>query len=344
MRSNDDDGGKTFVFRRSHSRALHGIARGVVDVGFSPDGKILATAHSYNADSGEVKLWDSNTGAQLATLAVPDEGIASLAFSPDGKFLAGRTHALVERPASWGIVLWDVAARREVRRFRGHTGSISAMAFSPDGRTLVSSGGDKTTRFWDVATGREDGRIDNLKAWGREAAFSPDGRMLALSNGSQINLWDVPGNRLRASLEPPIERSSVYSIAYAPDGRTLAAAGTMYDQKANSQLARVWLYDVAREPFRLRATLTFDPEVAAMPNESPPLCSDVAFTPDGRRVVAAAMQMVLIWDAATGIGESASGRSPASGSSDQIAIPPDGRWLAITRPFGISIVDIPPSP
>ena len=30
------------------------------------------------------------------------------------------------------------------------------------------------------------------------------------------------------------------------------------------------------------------------------MCSDVAFTPDGRRVVAVAMQRIILWDVATG--------------------------------------------
>ncbi len=109
------------------------------DVAFSPDGKLLATAHSYNADPGEVKLWDASTGAHVATLPVAAGGFPALAFSPDGKFLAGGTYPVDEPGSPWGIVLWDVASRREVRTLRGHSGRILSVAFSPDGKTLASS-------------------------------------------------------------------------------------------------------------------------------------------------------------------------------------------------------------
>ena len=94
VRLNRDANGKDeeFVLRRVIGRGLRGKTLGVHDVAFSPDGKLLATAHSYQADPGEVKLWDASTGAHVATLPVADKGFLALAFSPDGTFLAGRAY------------------------------------------------------------------------------------------------------------------------------------------------------------------------------------------------------------------------------------------------------------
>ena len=344
VRLNGDAGGKEFVLRRVVGLGLRGRTLGALDVAFSPDGKTLATAHSYNADPGEVKLWDVSTGVHIATLPVADKGVVTLAFSPDGKLLAGRAHPLAGPLSSWQIILWDVASRREARTFRGHTGRISALAFSPDGKTLASSGLDKTTRFWDMANGCETGRIEKNDVWGRSAAFSPDGKTLAIGTGPTIKLWDVPGNRLRATLEPDTERFWVQSVAYSPDGATIAAAGSTYDPKGTSQQGQVRLYDVAREPFRRRAVLTFDREGPREPNGATSMCSDVAFTPDGRRVVAVAMQKIMVWDLATGTEQDSFQRSSSS-SSDRLAISPDGRWLAITGPGQVSVLDVrPPAP
>jgi WD40 repeat protein len=336
-------GGPEFVFRRVRSRPIRGMAREALDVAFSPDSKLLAMAHSYNADPGDVKLWDMTTGAKAATLPVADRGVVSVAFSPDGKILAGRAYELADPRASQEIILWDIASRRELRRFGGKSGRITAMAFAPDGRTLATSGWDRTVRFWDVATGHENRRIDGVRS-GWALGFSPDGRDLVMPGaGRGLILWDVAGNRLRATLEPETELFAIQSVAFAPDGRTLAAAGSTVDAKGVTQQGQARLYDLAREPVARRAVLTFDRGWLFGPDQQVSMCSDVAFTPDSRRLVAVAMQRICIWDVATGTEQDAFERYTSS-ASDRLAVSPDGRWLAVTSPFGagVSILDISP--
>ncbi len=53
-------------------------------VAFAPDGKTLAGAGGDRV----VKLWDVETGEELASLAGHEGFIASVAYSPDGRFLA----------------------------------------------------------------------------------------------------------------------------------------------------------------------------------------------------------------------------------------------------------------
>jgi WD40 repeat protein/beta-lactamase regulating signal transducer with metallopeptidase domain len=344
VRANANAGGPAIAFRRIRFLPLGGLTIGAHDVAFSPDGKILATAHSYNADPGEVKLWDTSSGTLKARLPAPGKGVLTLQFSANGKLLAGRAHPLADPKSAWEIVLWDVASRREAQALRGHTGRIQSLAFSPDGHTLASSGADQTTRFWDVASGRETGRIEKNDVWGRVAAYSPDGQTLAMiGTGHSIKLWNVAGRRLIATLEPQAERFAVQSVAFAPEGRTLAAAGSTYDAKGFNQEGQVRLYDVGQEPFRRRAILSFNSENPGGLNHGTSMCSDVAFTPDGRRLIAVAMQNVRAWDVATGIEQSAFERSTST-SSDRLAVSPDGHWLAITGHGEVSVVDIPPSP
>ena len=57
-------------------------------VAFSPDGKTLASAGGSFDKPGELKLWDTATGAARATLAGHEGYVHSVAFSPDGKTLA----------------------------------------------------------------------------------------------------------------------------------------------------------------------------------------------------------------------------------------------------------------
>jgi WD40 repeat protein len=78
-------------------------------------------------------------------------------FSPDGKLLAisdGERDLPHYKVLPTTIILWDVAARAEVRRLRGHMNTIWALSFLPDGTTLASGSADQTVKFWDVASGQ----------------------------------------------------------------------------------------------------------------------------------------------------------------------------------------------
>ncbi len=57
-------------------------ARRVEDLAFSPDGTTLASCGIYK---DKVRLWDVETGHQMAALDVSAETVA---FSPDGRTLA----------------------------------------------------------------------------------------------------------------------------------------------------------------------------------------------------------------------------------------------------------------
>ncbi len=68
VRRKQATGDDEFVFRRIRSLVLRSPSRNAADVAFSPDGKLLATAHAYNADAGEVMLWDTNTARKARDL------------------------------------------------------------------------------------------------------------------------------------------------------------------------------------------------------------------------------------------------------------------------------------
>jgi WD40 repeat protein len=56
------------------------------------------------------------------------------------------------------VILWDVAARKEKARFKGHTEFIRSIMYSPDDKTLASAS-DDCIKLWDVATGKERARL-----------------------------------------------------------------------------------------------------------------------------------------------------------------------------------------
>lgn len=133
-----------------------------------------------------------------------------------------------------------------MRPLVGHTKDVRAVAYLPDGR-LVSGGGDRTVRVWNPQTGE---LLLTRKAGTPiyAVAASPDGRQIAYAGrhpgataaATPVFTYllhdDVPGYTFRYPLGPPpvgneyrypagTAPRSVWALAYAPDGRTLAAVG-----------------------------------------------------------------------------------------------------------------------
>ena len=107
---------------------------------FSPDGTILASG----LNDETVRLWDTATGASIATLSGHTNDVLSMAFSPDGTMLASGSYDNTVR-------LWDMATRTSIATLEGHGNRVQSVAFSPNGTTLAA-GSAREVKLWDVAT------------------------------------------------------------------------------------------------------------------------------------------------------------------------------------------------
>ncbi len=115
----------------------------------SSDGRQLAgVLRGRSPESDTVKVWDTETLREIATLRGHAGWVNCLAFGPDGRRLAtgGPDKA---------VIIWDLMSRREALAFRGHTDGILGLAFSPSGDRLVSSSNDETIRIWDASPLKE---------------------------------------------------------------------------------------------------------------------------------------------------------------------------------------------
>jgi RNA polymerase sigma factor (sigma-70 family) len=81
--------------------SLTGLARGLNNVCFSPDGRLLVTG-GFN--DGAVRLWEVATGHERHHFSGTQDGVFQVLFSPDGKLLASNS-------TDTGALIWDVEGR-----------------------------------------------------------------------------------------------------------------------------------------------------------------------------------------------------------------------------------------
>src|SRR5262249_52887860 len=101
--------------------------------------KRIATA----SRDATARVWDAETGREVAALRGPRDEVKSATFSPDGKRIATASNDGTVR-------LWDVETGNELVALRGPNEDDNSAAFSPDGKRIVIASGDKTARVWDV--------------------------------------------------------------------------------------------------------------------------------------------------------------------------------------------------
>jgi WD40 repeat protein len=253
----------------------------VYSMALSPDGKIVATG----MDGGTIQLRDAATGRELRQLKCPDRGyVWGIAFSPDSRALAtGGNDGKVR--------LLDVASGKVMRELTADPRGVSAVAFSPDGTTLAASIGGKQgdVGLWDVATGKLRHRLVGQMETISALSFSPDGRLLATVTETHsqnleraLRLWDTRTGKelvhLTLGQADGIHSPGGRSVAFSPDGKTLATAGS--DQTAS-------LWETATGALRRR----FRGHTGTI--------GKLAFSANGRTLASASSDTtVLLWDVA----------------------------------------------
>ena len=267
---------------------------------WSPRGERLAVALGQQVMIYETAAWEPVHTLECGGWAV------DLAFHPGGDTLA-----LVTRE---GILqTWQLSQGERLCQVRAHHTAANSLAFRADGEQLVTSGNDGFARIWDSADLWSAGcdpqpRVELIGAsFGvPDAAFSPDGSLLASIDSHMVRLRDPQTRRLIYGLEG---QAALYSLAFSPDGSTLAA-GEM------GNTLRLWEVQGGAEVLAL-----------SLPGQADAFLWRVAFSPDGRWLAAGSSDGSLaLWEAESGALAWAVQAHGAAVSA--LAFSPDGRWLA----------------
>ncbi len=196
------------------------VFHGNAAIAYSPDGKTLAAVATYTSFEGDtILLLDAKTGDVKAALEGHEPVARSAAFSPDGKTLvSGGAHG------DASIRVWDVETGAPLKTLDAKRGGGVGVvvAYSPDGRTLVSGSGGAVI-LWDAENWTERAIVPASTT--NALAYSPDGQRIAYSAAfsQEIYLLDGLTGEPVGSLKG--HRQNVATVAYSPDGKTLASGG-----------------------------------------------------------------------------------------------------------------------
>jgi WD40 repeat protein/serine/threonine protein kinase len=278
-----------------------------------------------------VKLTDTSSGKEVATLSIPSAGrwvsrqsqnlLVGFAFERPVAFSATSGEAVAvmsglhpyviaaafstdgSRLATWSwsheIAIWDVKSLRQIALLKGHTNGITAVVFSPDATRVFSSSFDGTVRAWDVRTATETRAVPGFTLGALAVAVSADGRRIAAAaERGFVGVWDA------SSLKPVWTRRDVPGIdavEFSPDGNLLAGAG-------RDGVVRLWSAGDGLGALVLRGHTD--------------AVKAIAFTPNGRGLVSGGKDQTVRYWTWNEVSESIVGTHSRHATS--LAFSPDG--------------------
>jgi RNA polymerase sigma factor (sigma-70 family) len=229
-------------------------------------------------------------------------------------------HSPAPRVDRYGDPLPDRAQVRLGTIQRRHDKRVVGVEFARDG-IAISMQADGLARWWDIKTGQQVGALEVMGEADPDRAItglsiSPDGSILAAAGfafeparqrvSHSVWIWELVPRRFRHRLE--VDTRDLYSLAFAPDGATIATGGFGGD---------VQLWDVATGTRRSAL------KVGSFPVHS------LAFAPDGKVLVATAQGSgITLWDLDRNRGTVLPG---LKGSWSSPRFSPDGRLLAVPQ-------------
>ncbi|REJ93319.1 MAG: hypothetical protein DWQ35_10520 [Planctomycetota bacterium] len=204
----------------------------VTALAFSPDGRHLATGSGEPARSGELKLWDVETGELVRHIeGAHSDSVLDLSFNHDGSLLASCG-------ADQNMRVFEVESGRRVHSFEYHTSHVLGVSWRADARVLATCGADGVVRVWNFKTGNEHKVLKRFEE--REvtdvAFLGNSGNFVVGDARGVVGRWDYNGGggqRLEGS------QAFIYRVSASADGSVVAAGG-------DDGVVHVWTRDGQR--------------------------------------------------------------------------------------------------
>ncbi len=285
-------------------------------VALSPDGRCLALTV---APWGGVRLWDTVTGKELATLRGLDSAVRTVVFSRDGKRLFTATAREVR--------VWAVPTGKPLQRIPAGLGqgadrlAWSAgekwFAYAPDtepeikpaSRFLIS-----TVHLWDVGAGKEVRRLEITRTMGQMVgqsfdyfitgkgsdaivgtALSQDGKWVAVgTEHGEVHVWSAATGKKVRTVGGWSDVGAM-PLGFSGDGKRLVTSSLTLLRPKIRRFVRVWDVATGKEKQAIEGK-------ASAPNDPGKHELEPSLTDDGKWLIwsTADDTTVRIWDVETG--------------------------------------------
>jgi WD40 repeat protein len=288
---------------------------------FVEHGKVLITFHvggltpegkRAQEKGGTLVRWDPQEATELGRTYV-ETAQSFPTFSPDGRFLAfaAAGGAVKLYNLQTGAVLRDVHRAIEETR-RGPETAIRSLAFSPDGEWLAVGESTGRVSIYETAANRVLHVLNCGAESVRYLAFDSAHWRLATASQSRqggatnVRVWDLE----RRCVRKQFAVGFVHAMAFAPDGTSLAVAGSK---------PGLTLWDAALEP------LIIDQPEHQSSWRGP---NSLALLPETDRVIVGGLAGLGTWDFREG--------KPVATSRTQATVPKvtvsaDGQVMAVVE-------------
>lgn len=138
-------------------------------------------------------------------------------WSPDGNIIASSTD-------NGEIYIWDAQNENILRVFTEHTSRVQKLAWSAS-LDLIASGDDSgKVLVWNPITGEIVAQLTGHTGAIRDLDWRADGQQLASAGADNtLRTWEWPSGEMQIVESD----SSIWSVAYSPDGSQLAYGGEL---------------------------------------------------------------------------------------------------------------------
>lgn len=265
---------------------LHGHTVNIVDVAFSPDGKLIASI----AESFAIKIWERSTGKLLLNIDSGHPFGQCITFTPDNRCVTVVFGDDVL--ASWEISTGKRVMALDLNDFfdtEDHAIVASSITYNPSGSQIAISSleGDVCILDFENDTTSAVCLDDSV----RKVIYSPNGQYLLATTDKGFVLWDLEND---ANIEKSVDEE-IQDLVDNTQAIFSSDSKRMAFMAATPVNCQIMIWDI--QSLELIQTIEWKSEINEEAEESIGNIISIAFSADGNDIVSALNDGVIqIWN------------------------------------------------